>query len=457
MAQNNDCPICLEPPTNPAMTPCTHVFCRRCIGSWLDSHSACPVCRHRITRGRRALVTVRPAASPARRAISVPPRPSAPMASSIPVRSRPSNASTRTTQGGASNASSTRTTREEPYNAPASHTTRGGPSNASSRITRSSTLTTREGPSNAPTTRTSRGGPSNATSTLTTPRPVATASLTDAVPSAPSRCTYRCTVAERREYNRHRVPCSCMRAHLRANRLAAVDISPPTTTTTTTRQVTQTRSNPASRRNSSSSSDELIRGSLRNDDNSVLFERQLERALIASVESASATTSPNGSPLDEATRKAIAESLAEARATPSSSPSRGDAATASTAAAAASGGSSTANPGHNNAFLSALGVVLNLSGDEDLEEGPIEDLLHHGDDDRPTRSGAHRADSPFVATMAGIASVGTRLMGFQRLTEEDSVQVTVSIGDVKNKLRDLGVNVSVIESLGQFLRRYASS
>ena len=70
-----ECSICLDRPTNPAMTPCTHVFCRRCIGTWLDRHSACPVCRHRITRGRRALVSVN---SP-RRAASAPAHPTTPV------------------------------------------------------------------------------------------------------------------------------------------------------------------------------------------------------------------------------------------------------------------------------------------------------------------------------------------------------------------------------------------
>ena len=91
MASNQaDCAICLEPPTNPAMTPCTHVFCRRCIGPWLDNHSACPICRHRITRGRRALVTVRGVSSPARRAASAPNRPSPPAVAAPAAPARPS-------------------------------------------------------------------------------------------------------------------------------------------------------------------------------------------------------------------------------------------------------------------------------------------------------------------------------------------------------------------------------
>ena len=74
MSNPGDCAICLDVRNNPAMTPCMHVFCRTCIGSWLDRHSACPICRHRITRGRRALTTVRDNTTP-RRASSAPATP----------------------------------------------------------------------------------------------------------------------------------------------------------------------------------------------------------------------------------------------------------------------------------------------------------------------------------------------------------------------------------------------
>ena len=91
-----------------------------------------------------------------------------------------------------------------------------------------------------------------------------------------------------------------------------VDIpSAPITSRAATASATATRSAPASRRNSSSSSGE---------DADVHFEREIERAIIASVESvtgdASTSTSRSGpgSPFDEALRKAIADSLAEAEA-----------------------------------------------------------------------------------------------------------------------------------------------
>ena len=71
MAAPGDCAICLDVRQNPAMTPCMHVFCRTCIGDWLGNHSACPICRHSITRGRRALVTLRDNTTP-RRASSAP-------------------------------------------------------------------------------------------------------------------------------------------------------------------------------------------------------------------------------------------------------------------------------------------------------------------------------------------------------------------------------------------------
>jgi len=103
-----------------------------------------------------------------------------------------------------------------------------------------------------------------------------------------------------------------MRAQDRAARQRMVDIpSAPITSRAATASATATRSAPASRRNSSSSSGE---------DADVHFEREIERAIIASVESvmgdASTSTSRSGpgSPFDEALRKAIADSLAEAEA-----------------------------------------------------------------------------------------------------------------------------------------------
>ncbi|CAI7827320.1 unnamed protein product, partial [Closterium sp. NIES-53] len=45
-AADEDCPICLSPPTLPVITPCSHIFCRRCIRRVLSIQKhACPMCR----------------------------------------------------------------------------------------------------------------------------------------------------------------------------------------------------------------------------------------------------------------------------------------------------------------------------------------------------------------------------------------------------------------------------
>ncbi|CAI5470112.1 unnamed protein product [Closterium sp. Yama58-4] len=45
-AADEDCPICLSPPTLPVVTPCSHIFCRRCIRRVLSIQKhACPMCR----------------------------------------------------------------------------------------------------------------------------------------------------------------------------------------------------------------------------------------------------------------------------------------------------------------------------------------------------------------------------------------------------------------------------
>ena len=121
MSESGDCSICLDVRRNPAMTPCMHVFCRSCIGNWLDRHSNCPVCRHRITRGRRALTTVHDNTTPRRSssapAIATPPpraRPASPVAiPAVPVigRSRavtrPSSAATRAADAAVARAAAT--------------------------------------------------------------------------------------------------------------------------------------------------------------------------------------------------------------------------------------------------------------------------------------------------------------------------------------------------------------
>ena len=93
-----------------------------------------------------------------------------------------------------------------------------------------------------------------------------------------------------------------MRVQDRANRLNAIDA--PRSSSNPVHSSLVTQSAPTSRNNSSSSE-----GS--GDDS---FQSQMERALVASVEVASAqvVTSTVTSPLDEATRRAIAESLDEA-------------------------------------------------------------------------------------------------------------------------------------------------
>ena len=158
----NDCPICLDTPTNPAMTPCTHIFCRRCIGSWLDNHSACPVCRHRITRGRRALTTV--AVGSPRRAASLPARqPPAPVGGRNYAQARAAAAA----------------------NLAAG---RASTSNAPTASRRSATSTTSA--SRRPTTTTTSSSRGNTT-------------RAGAVQRQFRRCMYACTLAERRAFRNH--------------------------------------------------------------------------------------------------------------------------------------------------------------------------------------------------------------------------------------------------------------
>ena len=67
MANLGDCAICLEARANPVLTPCLHVFCRRCIQNWIENHSnSCPICRHPISRGRDALQSIRSNVTPRR-------------------------------------------------------------------------------------------------------------------------------------------------------------------------------------------------------------------------------------------------------------------------------------------------------------------------------------------------------------------------------------------------------
>jgi RING/U-box domain-containing protein len=47
-----DCRVCLgrfEPESVVNMLPCSHLFHRFCLESWLDyDHATCPLCRHRL-------------------------------------------------------------------------------------------------------------------------------------------------------------------------------------------------------------------------------------------------------------------------------------------------------------------------------------------------------------------------------------------------------------------------
>ena len=38
------CPICMEEIHDPVVTPCGHVYCKRCIEEWLKRHPVCPTC-----------------------------------------------------------------------------------------------------------------------------------------------------------------------------------------------------------------------------------------------------------------------------------------------------------------------------------------------------------------------------------------------------------------------------
>ena len=43
---NETCSICLETPNDTkVITQCQHLFCRTCLGLWMQTNKSCPVCK----------------------------------------------------------------------------------------------------------------------------------------------------------------------------------------------------------------------------------------------------------------------------------------------------------------------------------------------------------------------------------------------------------------------------
>ena len=43
---NENCSICYEFPKDAkVITPCKHLFCHDCLGTWMKSNRCCPVCK----------------------------------------------------------------------------------------------------------------------------------------------------------------------------------------------------------------------------------------------------------------------------------------------------------------------------------------------------------------------------------------------------------------------------
>jgi len=300
-----------------------------------------------------------------------------------------------------------------------------------------------------------------------------------------------------------------MRAQDRAARQRMVDIpSAPITSRAATATASATRSAPASRRNSSSSSGE---------DADVHFEREIERAIIASVESvtgdASTSRSGPGSPFDEALRKAIADSLAEAEAGARnaedvevvSSPEVVDAATRGRVArrvveinsrirrsiledlgGAAGGGGASAGVNSRVATGNASGQTTTTTNDEVEDESPVDvfirrmgSILEDFDSDGASL-GVTNASAAFhineALQMAGISQPtrrnltrmldavtrqmerGTERAGAQEnldSDEENDDAIFVSLAEVKTTMRGFGISGGTISSLCHTMRRFA--
>ena len=44
------CVICFDRPTDPFSPKCGHIFCNKCIMTWITQHDECPMCRGDITQ-----------------------------------------------------------------------------------------------------------------------------------------------------------------------------------------------------------------------------------------------------------------------------------------------------------------------------------------------------------------------------------------------------------------------
>ena len=268
-----------------------------------------------------------------------------------------------------------------------------------------------------------------------------------------------------------------MRVQDRESRLSAVDAPAATST-----PVTQSHSAPTSRNNSSSSE-----GS--SDDS---FQSQMERALIASVEVASAEVvrSSASSPLDEATRRAIAQSLAEGNAALSRTMAETNAALTSTATVTwtatvpstttstatsrqrptarhvAQSSAATEYPDQNDPFLAALNAALSGVDEENdaqlapISEVEVEDLPAPlpARAARAVMNGLSALGLPLLTRRSFARSMGYRLHGDTDADEDGEVadcQILVSIKDVCDTLTNQRWNDLNIAFVRRALRRIA--
>ena len=55
MGEDLTCPVCQALVVGATSLQCAHIFCQRCLMTWLRSHAACPVCRQEILAMQRPL------------------------------------------------------------------------------------------------------------------------------------------------------------------------------------------------------------------------------------------------------------------------------------------------------------------------------------------------------------------------------------------------------------------